>query len=567
MAYRNGNPDNNAANLPFKVKSGLALSTERGLTDDAYPNNWAFFGDNAAGTGKVHALYLVDTNNQTNLRNQNGVVAYAINVIAMGTPVAPTITTAGTAGSTAYSYKIVALNGRGASLGSTAASAAGSTALGNATLTTTNYNIVTFPNVTGAAYYTVYRTASSGTPSTTGLIGYVAATIVNGIGSTAGLQPTTYVFNDTGIAGDSSTPPTANTSGGAAAIGVLGTPSGVTATPVGTVGATTDAYKIVAVAANGSTTAASSAGTSTTSNATLSTTNYNTVAWNPVPGAVSYTIYRTTAGGTPSTTGVIGSVLASAFSIGTKPSFNDTGIAGDSTTAPTVNTTGGTSVSGLSTYQLTTPVNVVATPNGTTGATTITYKVVANGIIGTTAASAAGTTTTANATLSATNSVTVTWNAVPGATGYVVYRTAAGGTPSSTGVVSGTAALSPNVLSFVDTGATGDSTTAPTVNTTGGMVTSIADNFLLEAGANNALVATLNDSNGNPVPLVNGLQIMVRLAHSLQAGANTLNFNATGVKSIKLNTNPATDLAVGYSVGGTISLIYDSTNTVWQELS
>jgi hypothetical protein len=51
-----------------------------------------------------------------------------------------------------------------------------------------------------------------------------------------------------------------------------------------------------------------------------------------VTGAVIYDIYRTTAGTSPSSTGKIGSTISR--------TFLDTGLAGDSTTAPTTNTTG-----------------------------------------------------------------------------------------------------------------------------------------------------------------------------------------------------------------------------------
>jgi hypothetical protein len=115
--------------------------------------------------------------------------------VPVATPSAPVITNVGTAGSTAYSYKVVAKNAKGSS----AASAAGSTATGNATLTTSNYNTVTWTAVTGAtAGYDVYRTASSGTPSSTGLIGSVAAGVLS--------------LDDKALAGDSSTAPTNRTS-------------------------------------------------------------------------------------------------------------------------------------------------------------------------------------------------------------------------------------------------------------------------------------------------------------------------------------------------------------------
>ncbi len=68
----------------------------------------------------------------------------------------PTITNAGTAGSTAYSYTITAMNGNGETLPGTA----GTTATGNATLSAANYNVVTIPAQAagaGIVSFGVYR--------------------------------------------------------------------------------------------------------------------------------------------------------------------------------------------------------------------------------------------------------------------------------------------------------------------------------------------------------------------------------------------------------------------------
>lgn len=98
-------------------------------------------------------------------------------------------------------------------------------------------------------------------------------------------------------------------------------------TPQGTAGAVTWTYKIVArKTSTEQFSAASTGGTTTTGNATLTSTNYNRIAWTAVTGANRYDIYRTAAGGTPATTGLIGTT-ANTF-------FNDTGVAGDGSTAP-----------------------------------------------------------------------------------------------------------------------------------------------------------------------------------------------------------------------------------------
>jgi hypothetical protein len=109
---------------------------------------------------------------------------------------APTITTHGTGGSTTWSYVVVAEQADGTP---TAASPAGSTASGNATLTSGNYNIVTWSAVTGASKYAIYRTAVGTSPTTTGLIGTVVAP--------------TATWNDTAIAGNSATAPSTNGTG------------------------------------------------------------------------------------------------------------------------------------------------------------------------------------------------------------------------------------------------------------------------------------------------------------------------------------------------------------------
>lgn len=110
---------------------------------------------------------------------------------ALSTPALPVITNIGTAGATTYTYKIVAIN----STGSTDASAAGSTATGNATLTALNLNRITWTAVAQASGYWIFRTVGG---ATTGRIATVGAVTT---------------WDDTGLTGDSSTAPTTNTTG------------------------------------------------------------------------------------------------------------------------------------------------------------------------------------------------------------------------------------------------------------------------------------------------------------------------------------------------------------------
>jgi hypothetical protein len=111
----------------------------------------------------------------------------------LSVPTGAAVVSAGTPGSTSYSYKVVAVQDDG--LGGQLLSAASSVAIittGNATLDSSNYNVISWNSIDNISLYYIYRTASAGTPSSTGLI------------ATA----TTNSFNDQGSAGDSTTPPT-----------------------------------------------------------------------------------------------------------------------------------------------------------------------------------------------------------------------------------------------------------------------------------------------------------------------------------------------------------------------
>jgi len=100
------------------------------------------------------------------------------------------------------------------------------------------------------------------------------------------------------------------------------------------------------------------------------------------------------------------------------------------------------------------------TPQGTTGATNYSYKIVAKTGLGHAAVSSAGSTATGNAVLDADNFNRVTWSAVTGARTYDVYRTVGG-------AAQGMIAEDVTALTLDDTGLVGDAGTAPTTNTTG----------------------------------------------------------------------------------------------------
>ena len=76
---------------------------------------------------------------------------------------------------------------------------------------------------------------------------------------------------------------------------------------------------------------------------------------------------------------------------------------------------------------------------------------------------------------------------------------------------------------------------------------------------NNALVVTGSQT------LATGLQITLPIAHTLQAGANTLTYNGTS-KNIKSHFNVGNNLGTAYAGSANeITLIYDGTQ--WEDMS
>jgi hypothetical protein len=108
---------------------------------------------------------------------------------------------------------------------------------------------------------------------------------------------------------------------------------------------------------------------------------------------------------------------------------------------------------------------------------------------------------------------------------------------------------------------TGDVNASGAYRVNGVLVTDKAQNYIAtETGANNALVASLPGAT-----LAAGLEIRLKIAHSLQVGANTLNLNAAGAKAIRSHNNPANNIAAAYVSGAVLCLIYDGTQ--FQDLS
>lgn len=318
------------------VYSGSAneIAKDNGYQDKVFdPNSIAMNSVQYAGTAR----------GRTHLNNPNGVSVNGV----LATPAAPTVTPTGGTAST-WTYLIVAR----ASNGTTAAGATGSTTTGVTTLTGSAYNTITWAAIAGATSYDIYRTVCATGPTTTGKIGNVLASA-------------TLSFVDTGIAGDTSTAPTINTTGVFEALAVydftvvgIQSPQLTTVTPFGTVGSTSYSYAVAAVTAVGTLNIAAAV-TATTGNATLTTAHGNTIAWAAVPGAVSYNVYRTASSGTPGTTGLIGQVTVTSAATF---SFSDTGIAVISAAVPVAgtNTTGQGNISGSAQSSVTKAVHFYA---------------------------------------------------------------------------------------------------------------------------------------------------------------------------------------------------------------
>jgi hypothetical protein len=195
------------------------------------------------------------------------------------TPTSVTVTPTG-GSATAYSYKVAAVSANGTV---SPLSTAGSTAAGAATLTTSAYNTITWTTAGDAVGFYIVRSASSGTPASTGTIGYVNS------GSATS-------FVDTGIVAYGNTTATQP-------IPTLAAGTTPTVTPQGTAASTNYSYKISAIGPNGVWGAEGSAGSTSTGAATLTTVNNNKITWTAVSGAVGYVIDRTVGGATQ---GVIG---------------------------------------------------------------------------------------------------------------------------------------------------------------------------------------------------------------------------------------------------------------------
>jgi hypothetical protein len=169
----------------LKVPSGKTLTIEAGATLDATGATVTGITAGATPGGSDTQLQFNDAGslgansglsyNKTS-RDLTVAGSATISGATMTAPATPSVSQVGSAGSTAYTYKIAArmTDGRMTQL-----SSAGTTATGNATLTGSNYNSLSWSAYSGADAYYVYRTASSGSPSTLGLLDVITGTTYN----------------------------------------------------------------------------------------------------------------------------------------------------------------------------------------------------------------------------------------------------------------------------------------------------------------------------------------------------------------------------------------------------
>ena len=146
------------------------------------------------------------------------VVKGSVGTAQLTAPTAPALS-GYDSGSTHYSYALVALDGNG---NQTAVSPTSTLTGGAATLNATNYEIICLNSTQawgtlGWSAVQVWRTASGGSPSSTGLIGTMTAAneVAPAFGTayTGTGQYNIVCMNDTGLAGDGTTAPTFNNTG------------------------------------------------------------------------------------------------------------------------------------------------------------------------------------------------------------------------------------------------------------------------------------------------------------------------------------------------------------------
>lgn len=115
---------------------------------------------------------------------------------------------------------------------------------------------------------------------------------------------------------------------------------------------------------------------------------------------------------------------------------------------------------------------------------------------------------------------------------------------------------------------TGKSFFAESISVLASPTFGIAPNYVQAAGAANAITATLTDAKATNIALTDGLMLLIDLnTRTLQAGANTLDFNGGGAVAILSHNNPGNNIGTAYAANGFILLVYSSGTPGWLDLS
>jgi hypothetical protein len=258
----------------------------------------------------------------------------------------------------------------------------------------------------------------------------------------------------------------------------------------GCTGSVTWSYVVTAITASGQSTAGSATASITASdNATLNTSShYNHITWNPVVGAARYYVYRTVAGGTPSTTGYIGVTSGTAF--------NDTALGVFAISPPTTDGSGGINVNGTGVFEDPTNSSTAFQVQNQSGTAILTVNtstaglVVAGTVTGTHFLGGSGTPTSTSANGAgagtSTETLSITGN---DAGGLITLHTGTSPTGSNaviwTITFAGTYASAPYVTLTPN-----DSTAAALSGATQIFVTSSATTFVLTSGSTALTAAT-----------------------------------------------------------------------------
>lgn len=175
-------------NLSTTIETSISLPGGYTITLGTQPPTFKRFFSNISGESGV--VYCNGVQQPLKIISTSSSALLGFNITFPALTPTPTVTTSGATGATAYSYKVVA-NFPGA-IQTTSATVAISN--GNATLSGSNFNVISFLNVFGATSYTIYRIAGG---ATQGIIAASVSPVLN----------STVTFNDTGIAATTATAP------------------------------------------------------------------------------------------------------------------------------------------------------------------------------------------------------------------------------------------------------------------------------------------------------------------------------------------------------------------------